>query len=241
MIRVIFSVMLAVAMPATQEPTAGPATVAELEVPADWARKLDALAEDLARGDIPAAERGARRLAKRAVKRVAFENELQNVIGLALLLEARALFAKGEQDLAMWTWQIAQLMTPELRSVALGEFGDAGRFLDGDPRVGDPAYHREWQGKPLESYGGDGELTEPETISRGRPGLSGGTGKGSFVEVGAIIDLEGNVRRPYLITFTGRPEQVLEGLNALWDWRFEPARRGGEPVPLLFRLSLSMP
>ena len=170
-----------------------------------------ALAEDMAQR-LPAGEAGRRALA------------------LTLTYHAIGAVMMKRPDDALWSWQIAQNLNPALRTAPIPKsYGDAGAWLAArrlrQPGVFDGAVD-------APSQAAVPSVAPSTALSEGgeREGLE------DALEIEAVIDREGRVQAPVVVGGGESPGQVYSALSNLREWRFEPAREAGEPVPMLYRI-----
>jgi hypothetical protein len=155
--------------------------------------------------------------------------------GLRLLALAEA--GMGRTDEAVWHWQVAQNLQPELELVPAA-YGEAGQLL---------ARHRlRHRDEPpagmnvvaTADLGADS--TPPRKVAGEEPIFTGDlasprTPKWARLQV--VIDAQGQVVEP--VVLAGSLEAVRwAALEAVRSWRFEPARRGGQAVAIFLEIAL---
>ncbi|GEM_PF-4381555 len=162
--------------------------------------------------------------------------------GYTLFFESIAEFRLGRLDNAVWDWQVAQSILPELTAKSYRNFSDAEDFLV-DNRL--PATI----GDSLTPGGennhapctGRSSLKPLKPIRRIMPEFPPGaalTGFKGTVVVEVVVGTDGVPRTPRLIESSGVTTADAVALLALRDWRFRPARCGDEPIESTYRLAV---
>ncbi|MCP3958412.1 MAG: hypothetical protein GY719_11215 [bacterium] len=200
---------------------------------ARWRRGMDDLREQLAAGDWQGAYEGARPLVTEIAGAIGDGGSDLLARSLAQLALAEA--GLGLADEAIWHWHTAQNLAVEYRVSNLSAYGEAGDLLarhrlrrpgeaPAEPDDSDRGEPREIAG-PMPRY--PGEITETVDV----------TSDPDIAIIELIIDESGSTRAP--VVLAGRSSaRLFTVLEALREWRFEPALRSGAPVPVLRRLTL---
>jgi protein TonB len=58
------------------------------------------------------------------------------------------------------------------------------------------------------------------------------------VVLAGVVDAEGGLRQPEIRAASASPNLDAAALDALCDFRFEPATRGGTPVPSFYSVTM---
>jgi hypothetical protein len=143
----------------------------------------------------------------------------------------------GQTDQAVWDWAVANALATGLFTAAeLHDFGTAGALLAGFPK------RQPGQAPSAMSIEPPGPEVQQEVKTRGelpplakvfwepRPALR--------LEV--IVDEQGRLRDP-LVLSARSGEVAYTALEAMRDWRFEPAKKHGRPVATLHLLVVGPP
>jgi TonB family protein len=150
-------------------------------------------------------------------------------LAVALLYQAVAEFELGRTWDARWTWRMATYFHPELASVDFGPLGPAGAFLSSQRWAEPPA--------DLDPIAPGPHL--PEGIE---PPVKVAAPAPRFGDGPLLHRLEDDVHTLLLIEADGRLDSVrildprpdpgfaYAILQAMREWRFEPARSAGEPI-----------
>jgi TonB family protein len=158
----------------------------------------------------------------------------QDAGALAVLLTFRALAeaGRGETDSAVCRWQAAQNLEPLLFHADLSAYGAPGELLEG----------RRW-GTDNTGVVPKGSPEPPVVRTRTLPlypQLLQAQGVEERVEVEAILDATGAVREPMIVGGRSASHNLnASALDTLCDWRFQPAVLAGQPVPVLYHLTIN--
>ncbi len=159
------------------------------------------------------------------------------LLSTALVLRAIAAVQLGESDEGIWHWQVAQQLFPEVASYKMNAYGDAGELLKAHPAPEPPA-----RGEPAEDETAPEKHLEPPkklvTPSPEFPWAKRGIDAVAIV-VEVTIGTDGRVRQPRIVESKGELTLVSETLDTLRLWQFEPARLDGEPVAVLYNLTVN--
>lgn len=173
-----------------------------------------------------------------------------SALGSVLALHALAEAGTGREEKAIWHWYLAQDCKPELRTASLEAYGEAGRVLDphrweesGDspPEVGaDAGRGADGPAKPSAAGGLEGFEPPRKIYTPGptypqrlrRIGLVG------RAKVAVVLDETGTPTRPRIVD-ADHPLFGYLAAEAIRTWRFEPARRDGEPISVDYTLTVN--
>lgn len=175
-------------------------------------------------------------------------------LGLTTYLLAVAEQRLGKSDDAAWHWQMAQDLAPELRN-AYGDFNDVIPFLRAHLI---PA--ERWDAATIPPPGNAGHPTGPPGGSAARPvkdaepttppvlkhrvnpsyprgarefGLDGPT------VVDTYLDTQGIPREPTVRRGCGVTVFDVAAMDAIRQWRYEPATRSGKPVRVFLTVTVT--
>jgi TonB family protein len=155
-------------------------------------------------------------------------------LGLLLALAASGL---GDSEQAAWHGSVALAFSPLLVYAPLGIYGPPGRALAELPSA---CRDGEWEDCPAtplwRSVPG---IALPRRLAGDFPRLPPSLAEsgGDRVIVRTVIGTDGRPRDPAVLA--GRhPRAGFLALEALSGWRFEPARRGGEPTAVVIELTV---
>lgn len=151
-----------------------------------------------------------------------------SAVAMFLMCRAVAEAGLGEEREAIWDWQVAQQLDARLETWSLTEFGSAGRFLDGHRLRG----ASEAVPAPPKCDGAE-RLTPPVKVRARSPrNLEGAWSlkRPVHIEIEIEIGVDGVPRGPRIVDRGPLESVTWAASDAMRDWRFEPARRDGEPV-----------
>jgi hypothetical protein len=172
----------------------------------------------------------------------------QSVELLASAVSRRALAAAGagREDEAVWLWHVAQNLHPAYRTADFSAYGAAGetlrrRRLRVAGQLPSPGV------QSLAEAGPDGRqdgVRPPRKISGDDPRVPAAVHQsgGELLRIEVLIDAEGRVSHPVVLSGIRHPAYVYAALENLRSWRFQPAESAGEsasPVPVLYEIDLA--
>ncbi len=204
-------------------------------IPEPWRSGFKRIESDLDAGRWQDGAHNAGQLAERMARLFPASPTGRVMVGSALAMQAIAEVEAGRRDEALWHWQVAQNLNPELQRAPFAEaFGETGAWLEvhrlrspGSLKV--PAAAATTPPAPL-SVPVPKPPAELRQAWRSKP-----------LEVEVVIDSSGQVRSPVVLDGGELPGKVYFGLAALKRWRFRPALAGGEPTAALMRLDRLVP
>jgi hypothetical protein len=152
-------------------------------------------------------------------RELAFCLALQGLAELSLQMDREAL----------WHWESAQILLPELHADLMHSYSEIAKVLDSTPlRTHDSAV--EWlraEGKLAEGEG----VTQPKvinTVSAVTPRRSPTALVGEKVSITYLVDPQGRVQAPKLVGEPPSDLAVFTVVQALMSWQYEPAKKNGE-------------
>jgi TonB family protein len=149
---------------------------------------------------------------------------------LALTIAYRAVAEAGLQkyDEADWYWHVARSLYPKFD---LTPYGEAGAWLA-----------ERTQCKYDSTDAPPSEIHQPVCLNRREPKYPVGAVVGNVAEpitVRVLIDSDGTVRHPSLVSPTAAPTLVYAATEAVKKWRFQPASVDGTATPMEFELTVN--
>jgi TonB family protein len=153
------------------------------------------------------------------------------LFGTALTQKALAHAGLGERAEAAWYWHIALGLDPKCAETDFEPYGDAARLLQ---------ECSERQG--VSSSGPvDQPIQPPKLVKQRKPKYPHGAhyfGVTGDLVVEVIVTSDGQVREPRIVTPLAAPALSYAALEAVKQWRFEPARLAGQPVEVVYSLTV---
>ena len=210
-----------------------PATAAEDRTLTRWAADLDATAAFLKAGRYGRAVPRLKRLADEMVQLLGPGTGAARVLAATISQRALAEAGLGNLDDALWYWHVAIGIDPRFLQADLSEFGEPGRYLQANslpPRE-------------LELIGPPDPFIEPPKI-RKRPRLVYPVGAKYFevqgqLVVEVVLGVDGRPRYPRVLQPLPAPTLTFVALDAVRQWRFEPARLRGQAVDVYYTLTVN--
>ena len=153
---------------------------------------------------------------------------------LALISAYRAIAAtgQGDTDEGLWYWRTAQILYPEIIDLDLDQFGPIPSQLKSIP------FRGRFQDKlPSENA----KIEEPKLRRHPRAVYPQGM---AYLKLEAryrvefVVDVDGSVVEPVLLSKGVEPSSVYAMLDALRRWKFKPGLADGKPIPFLWTQEL---
>lgn len=198
-----------------------------------WNRQLQQTVAGLRAGDWKAAKQGAQRGLDDLARSLAPGKGAGSAVGMFLMCRALAEAGLGEQREAIWDWQIAQQLDPRLESWKLAEFGAAGAFLDRERLSNRPR-----PSLPTAGTAADQEIAPPQRLAGEPPRVPEAAFtqvRNAQLEFSLLLSAEGLPSYPRIVERGPLETLTLAVSDMLRSSRWEPARRGGQPVAVDYR------
>lgn len=232
-----------------------PAEAAEIR-PETWNDRVQELEEMLVAGRFRKARSLSEKLVEEMAQGLTTGEAADRAMGTALAQLALAEAGIGKEDAALWHWGLALSFRPDLAAPDLAPYGAAGQLLERRredwqaPEAGlDPeaalarARSAEGATPPLVRYEDlEGvEAKPPRKLSPASPQATAGLrlhGQPDLTILTMVITPEGRLRSPRVVkhSFPGWAYTIAE--TARKEWRFSPADVEGEPVEVLYTLTI---
>lgn len=202
----------------------------------DWRKRLGDSSDHLAAGRHEQSLKISNRVLREMVERLGPGNPATELLGIAITHKALALAGKGETKEALWWWHTVLSMYPPFAKSDLSAYGAAGAFL---------AENREPPARadmPRQLEEDDLSVSRPHVVKRVSPHFPLGAlhfGIEGMLIVEVIIETDGSLSTPRVLRALPAPTLTYTALDAVRRWRFEPAKRDGNPVPVIFNLSIN--
>jgi TonB family protein len=143
----------------------------------------------------------------------------------------------GQNDQALWHWAVANALTQGLfTDQELSAFGGAGALLADHPRR---QAGKAPSGMSVEPPGPE---VERQVKKQGEvPQLARGAwSPRQWLRLEVVVDEQGRLRDPVVLSARSG-EAAYRALEAIRDWRFEPAKKRGQPVATLHSMVFNPP
>jgi len=210
----------------------------EDEIRREWATKINQSADLLQHGDYKRALRIDDRLIGDMEEMLGPGDAGAQVFGTVVTHKALAEAGLGNYGDALWYWHTALALFPRLAEADLSTFGEAGKYLKEHP----PDLPRQLEGGGQPMALSTSAVKPPRLVKRVEPVYPEGANAfdvGGILIVEVVIDKEGRVTAPRVRKALPAPTLSFAALEAVKQWRFEPGRVEGEPVPVLFNLTVN--
>jgi len=226
--QIFFLVLLSLVLPLAGQENSRDAKVIE-----SWRSSLRQ-ADDMVRaGKFRSARRQVDRVLTTMCDRVVSGEGVAGLFGYATFVRAVAEAGLGNESRARWDFQVAQTLMPDISQASLEEYDEIAALLEP---------WRILQGTKEWAPGmGAPKVTAPRKLHSPQPKYPFGKLSACLdgpIVVQVIIDQQGYPKAPRLLT-TQQPLLGFAALNALRDWRFEPALLGDQPVEVYFNLTVN--
>lgn len=200
-----------------------------------WQERMADTESALKAADYRRAVRLANRTVSEMAERLGTGERPTELFSSALTQKALAHAGLGERAEAAWYWHIATCLDPKLAETALDPYGDAATVLqECSERKGVES------AASVEEFVTRG-IEPPKLVKQRKPNYPHGAQyfgvKGDLV-VEVIVASDGSVREPRIVTPLPAPSLSYAALEAVKGWRFEPARVAGQPIDVVYNLTV---
>ena len=217
----VSSLVYCVAVPAAADPTR------------EWPQKVKKSAALLKAGEYDQSLRITDRIISEMVDLLGPGDGSMQSFGIVLTHKALANAGLGRFDDALWYWHMVLGLYPGLATADLSAYGAAGKFLK-DNFLSPPTEPRPTQNDPDISPAVPLRTRKPQ-FPRGAQAF----GVEGHLIVDVVITPAGTVTYPRILKSLPVPTLSYVALEALRKWRFEPARKNGEPIASIFNLTVN--
>jgi TonB family protein len=220
-----------------------PAPATGASIADQWITGLKEIDQKLRSQQWKEAAEQSRKVAGQMVTRGGRDKDVAYSLAVVSVFRALAEKGLGDDDAADWYCDLALNLVPEIGKTDLKPYGAVGaavkpkllKSLQADPK---PPLE---PGSPDEGHPKD--VTRPVIRKQVRPEYPAGLseeGVAGRVIVETIIDVDGRPKHCRVLDIQGGgPAMTYAALDALREWRFDPARRDGKPVKVYYVLTIS--
>lgn len=190
-------------------------------------------ADHLKRGEYAKALKIANRTIDEMVDMLGPGQAATELFGIVLTHKALAHAGLGENDKALWYWQTVLNLYPKFAESDMSMFGAPGVLLKANvqpPNV------------PVLDPPPQGELRKPDVRRTVKPKYPRGAylfGESGPLLVRVIVTPDGVAHSPHLMTRLPAPTLTYVALEAIRQWKFEPARIGTTPIHMPFHVTIT--
>jgi TonB family protein len=201
----------------------------------NWRGLLDSASDDLQAQRYARARRTSIKLINSMMDNLNTGHNAAYTMGLTVAYRSLAEAGMGNYDEADWYRHVALAMHPQVAQLDVSQFGGPGAWFsaretaDADPpsmaSASDPSSRRD----PVCTY-----------KKMPKYPLGAVLGKVSApVIVRVLIDSDGTVRHPTVVTQALAPTLIYAATEAVRQWQFQPAMLDGKPCPMEFDLTVN--
>ena len=207
----------------------------------NWRGLLESTADDLQAQRYARARRTSIKLVNSMMDNLNTGQSASYTMALTVTYRALAEAGLGNYEEADWYRHVALAMSPHVAQLDMNQFGGAGAWFAA--RESDPL-----PPSMASSSSDDAPVTvaaprqDPVCTYKKMPKYPLGAVLGKVsapVIVHVLIDSDGNVRHPAVITQSLAPTLVYAATEAVKQWQFQPAMIDGKASPMEFDLTVN--
>jgi TonB family protein len=208
-----------------------------------WIAGLKEVDQQLRAQQWQAAAERSRKMADEIVTTGGSDANVAYTLAVVSIFRALAEKGLGDGDAARWYCDVALALVPEIGKTDLKPYGALGEEIKRELLVSsEPAPKPPLEPGPEENARNEG-VTRPVIRQQVKPvypeGLSQ-LGVAGRVVAETVIDVDGRLKRCRVLEARGGgPAMTYAALDALRQWRFEPARKDGKPVKVYYVLTIN--
>jgi TonB family protein len=208
-----------------------------------WIKGLKEVDQELRTQRWAEAGKQARRVTHEMVNDAGRDKDVAYSLAVASVFRAIAEEGAGNDDEAAWYWDTALNLVPEIYKTDLTPYGaPAAALKERRLRIGPLV-----TGEGLETPDGQSipfdKVERPRIVQQVRPDYPDALvqlGAPGRVVVETVIGIDGRPRQPRVLEAQGGgPAMKYAALEAVGQWRFEPARLEGKPVKVYYILTVN--
>jgi len=209
-----------------------------------WVTGLKEVDQKLRAQQWEEARKQAREVAGEIVDDAGRNKDAGYTLAVTSVFRAIAEAGLGRQDDADWYWDLALNLVPGIGKTNLSPYGDAvaglkGRTLRGSRPPVEPGELWTEDGRKVPR----GKVEPPRILRQVRPEYPeklNHAGVPGRVIVETILGADGRPRSPRVLEMQGGGHAMkYAALDALGQWRFEPAKLEGQPVAVFYTLTIN--
>ncbi len=213
-----------------------------------WRLRLDESTQLLQSGNHAGSLKIIERVIREMIDQLGPGDAATQAFGIVLFHKAVALAGLGREADALWYWHTVLNLYPSFRHGDLSAFGKAGELLasnrdlppsEGLVRLSDEGRLLDASGTPIPR---DPTITPPKIRKQVVPYYPEGArafGVSGVLIVEMRLDQKGVLSGPRIVKALPAPTLSYVVIDALRKWKFDPARRNGEPIDVIFNLSVN--
>ncbi|MCH9651182.1 MAG: energy transducer TonB [Deltaproteobacteria bacterium] len=206
-----------------------------------WLSQLERIEGQILAGKSRKAYRASKVLSESMMNSIRSGEDTGMALALATVMRALAAASSGDEMEALWHWQVAQQLFPEINQLKLEPYGEAGELLERNPAKEPLVCEKPsclWDQGWLRKDG----ITPPKKKRAPYPQFpraSQGRQDPLSVILQVVINSSGIPTRPVIVKSNGELTMVYSALEAFRHWRFRPALADGKPTSALYNLTIN--
>lgn len=206
----------------------------------NWRGLLESTADDLQAQRYSHARRTTIKLINSMMDNLNTGDSAAYTMGLTIAYRAVAEAGMGNYEEADWYRHVARSMSPQVAQINMSQFGNAGAWFtsgesDNTPMASSTSSSSELVASPA-------DRRDPICKYKPYPKYPLGAVLGKVaapVVVHVLIDSDGTVRHPTVVSQSVAPTLVYAATEAVKRWQFEPAMMDGKACPAEFDLTVN--
>lgn len=213
-----------------------------------WRLRLDESTQLLQSGNHAGSLKIVERVIREMIDQLGPGDAATQAFGIVLFHKAVALAGLGREADALWYWHTVLSLYPSYRQGDLSAFGKTGELFmsnrdvpvdEGLARFSDEGRLVDASGAPLPP---DRTITPPKIRKQFIPDYPAGAlafGVSGVLIVEMNLDQTGVLSAPRIVKALPAPTLTYVVIDALRKWKIDPARRNGEPIDVIFNLTVN--
>jgi TonB family protein len=208
---------------------------AEASGPQSWERDLTRSLESIKSENYAESLKLTRRVLSAMESVLGPGEQSTRAMGIVVLHKAVAHAGLGQDEEALWYWNVARAFYPLVATGKLEPFGPHAE------RLRALAQGRDSGQSAMSVAGETAAVTAPRIKKRVQPNYPPGAqafGEQGLLILQLVIGADGVVRSPSILKPLGAPTLTYAAMEAVKRWTFEPGMKDGKPVPVIFKLTM---
>jgi TonB family protein len=207
-----------------------------------WRKGLREIDQKLRVHQWGAAEKQSRKLADQIIEEAGLGESAAYTLAVVSAFRAIAEAGLGREEEADWHWETALNLFPDIAKTDLSPYGPpAARLKERQPSLADLQPQASTIAQLL-AQPSTGNVKAPRVVRQVPPSFPEGLGLmhvAGKVVAETIIGEDGVPHHVRVLQAEGGPAMKYEALEALRQWRFEPAKLEGRPVKVYYVLTIN--
>jgi len=215
---------------------------------AAWKDRASLIEASVREGDYKHAESAANSLIRDMTRKITGGPDAGRILAMPLSLRALARVGLQREADALWDYQMTAVLWPALRNVRLEAYGPTGvrlkEMLAAPSPLSEPRGAKDFATPPESAPAQTNQkITPPRAVSQREiqfPDALSKVMKRGQVTIDLRIGEDGRLVSPTIHAGAAQNAIFLfAAMEGVRDWRFEPARLDGKPVPVYYSLTVN--